>query len=152
MRLYLLIMLAGCGSSGVVCLATNNCTLINGVATCNDGYDWDDVDDPENFICVSIAVCGDGVVEANEECEGMERMISCSEYSDIYTWGELGCNSDCTYRFNNCEKRECGNGAHEPPEECDGNQAWETCEDHGFAGGGISCTENCVYDLSLCYK
>jgi hypothetical protein len=49
------------------------------------------------------------------------------------------------------EPNECGNGAIDGDEECDSNELiGRDCGDFGFAGGELSCTDDCTYDISMC--
>jgi cysteine-rich repeat protein len=66
-------------------------------------------------------VCGDGV------CEGDETTMSCYE--------------DCG----------CGNGMLNSGEECDGQDLdGQTCEDFGFEGGILRCSDECTFVTSSC--
>jgi hypothetical protein len=45
----------------------------------------------------------------------------------------------------------CGNGIAEGTEECDGaDLRSQTCESVGFAGGTLSCAQNCTFETSNC--
>lgn len=47
----------------------------------------------------------------------------------------------------------CGNDVSETGEQCDGNDLnGLTCESFNYTGGNLSCTENCTWDTSNCYK
>jgi hypothetical protein len=63
-------------------------------------------------------VCGDGVVNGTEQCDGLDLGAwSCEDWQP----GSIGspvCNESCVVRFEGCEVL-CGNGAVEPGEECD---------------------------------
>ncbi|MEO1268218.1 MAG: hypothetical protein AAFX99_08975 [Myxococcota bacterium] len=46
---------------------------------------------------------------------------------------------------------ECGNGLVEAGERCDGNQlGGASCTDEGFAGGELSCADDCTLDTGAC--
>lgn len=49
-------------------------------------------------------LCGDGVVEAPEECEeGVAIALGCAELDDAFAGGELGCAADCSFDTTNCQ-------------------------------------------------
>lgn len=47
----------------------------------------------------------------------------------------------------------CGDNHINDGEECDGTQLWgQTCEDEGYQGGELGCTELCELDTSRCWN
>ena len=75
--------------------------------------------------CVAKPVCGNGVVEINEECDD----------------GAL--NSDTVpdaCRSTNCKRAFCGDGVVDLFEDCEGNNlSGETCKTLGYDGGSLKC-------------
>lgn len=102
----------------------------------------------------SQAVCGDGVMEGAEACDGSELGgLSCVELG--WNLGELACAADCSLDVSACVGGgpECGNWTAEWGEECDtGDLAGATCESIGFAAGAgtLACRRDCTFDPSGC--
>ena len=97
-------------------------------------------------------VCGDGVVEPPEQCDG--EGVVCGELRA--GTGEAPCNADCLYDTSRCSNPpECGDGIVETPEVCEpGFEPEQSCQDvsDNFIGGDLSCTGNCTYDLDQCVQ
>ena len=96
------------------------------------------------------AVCGNGVVEEDELCDGDDfGGKTCSDYTG-YEHGELVCNPDCKLEVSKCHT--CGNGLIEGTEECDGdNLGGTTCAGLGAEEGGeLLCKTDCTFDKSGC--
>jgi hypothetical protein len=102
------------------------------------------------------AVCGNGKLEAGEQCDGEARFVrTCTEYRLDYTGGGFGCTSDCRLDISQCtlcDGTRCGDGIIGLGEECDGaNLGSYTCADHNRLYGTVSCLSNCNIDYSQCY-
>ncbi len=62
----------------------------------------------------STPVCGNGILEGNEECDGtviddsgcLEDVCTCDDFCDD-AGGTLSCNPDCTVNFSNCTAGGC---------------------------------------------
>jgi hypothetical protein len=62
----------------------------------------------------STAVCGNGIVEGDEECDGnafdnsscLEDVCTCEDFCDD-AGGRLACNRDCTANFSHCTGGNC---------------------------------------------
>jgi hypothetical protein len=94
------------------------------------------------------SVCGNGLVEAGEECDFDELQgASCAGLG--FDSGGLRCASDCSLDASACSR--CGNGVREGGEECDGaDLGGVTCGDHLCRGGTPRCTGGCTLDLTAC--
>ncbi len=100
------------------------------------------------------AVCGNGIVEEGEQCDGTNLdSVSCSDLG--YGGGVLACTSECTFDTSGCSM--CGNGVKEGDEECDGAEfAGLGCSDftdstgHVYDGGVLRCSDDCHIDTSGC--
>jgi len=87
------------------------------------------------------AVCGDGVKQGDEECDGNDLGgLNCTDFG--YQDGTLVCAMDCTLFTNACST--CGDDQLAATEACDGtNFGGLTCTDLGYAGGTLSCSPDC---------
>ncbi len=97
------------------------------------------------------AVCGNGTIEANEQCDGSALGgWSCNDLG-YPNGGSLGCAADCTFDVSACSHA-CGNGIREGSEICDGSDLnGATCSTLGGAGGTLACRADCTgFDLSSC--
>ena len=104
-------------------------------------------DDPE-------AVCGNGVIEAGEQCDG----VNLNEQTCVtkgFGGGTLSCTANCKFDTSGCTDApaDCGNGVIDAGEQCDGtNLNEQTCESQGFDGGTLSCTTTCQFNTTGCTK
>lgn len=87
------------------------------------------------------SVCGDGVKQGSEECDGNDLGgLSCLDYG--HDNGTLICGDDCTIFDGACST--CGDNQLAATEACDGsNFGGLTCTDLGYAGGSLTCAEDC---------
>jgi hypothetical protein len=106
-----------------------------------------DIDPTRNWLCVGAPVCGDGVAEPPEQCDGADvRGRDCTDFA--FTGGTLACTESCTFDVNGCTGgRVCGDDAIQAGEHCDGTDLGElsvrTCADLGFTGGTLVCNATC---------
>ena len=104
-------------------------------------------DDPE-------AVCGNGVIEAGEQCDG----VNLNEQTCVtkgFGGGTLSCTATCQFDTSGCTDApaDCGNGVIDAGEQCDGaNLNEQTCESQGFDGGTLSCTTTCQFNTTGCTR
>jgi len=108
------------------------------------------------------------------------NITNCSSLPE-YISGDLKCTSSCEINLNNCvlgstssssnnqsssgqtpnndsnsnpeQEPFCGNAAIDTTEECDGT-TWgivSSCEDFGFYGGTLTCSNDCLFNFSDCY-
>lgn len=152
-----------CGNNtidaGEICDGTslNNATCASvvgigssGTLKCADNcYDFD------RSGCTAAAVCGNGIRETGENCDGNDfNGQTCESLVGVGSRGNLICNG-CTISTENCSAASsCGNGIIDGTDVCDGaalNNA--TCASIVGEGstGSISCRDNCSgYDISGC--
>lgn len=125
-----------------------------GMSTCSsEGFDGGTLlcsDDCQSFDTSNCFVCGNGMLEANEECDGSADDLTCMAFG--YDDGEVVCTMDCAVDISGCSI--CGNGMTEGPEVCDGaDLGGQSCEsiDPAYGGGMLACAPNCgEYMLSGC--
>lgn len=97
---------------------------------------------------VEDAVCGDGVAQGDESCDGKDfRGDTCADFG--FDDGTLICGEECNVLTDAC--RTCGDGTVSASELCDGdNLGGESCTTQGFGSGILTC-DNCVgFDTSGC--
>ncbi|KIG15508.1 Endo-1,4-beta-xylanase A precursor [Enhygromyxa salina] len=96
------------------------------------------------------AMCGNGVTEAPEECDGEDLGGRTCE-SVGFPGGELSCAGDCTLDTSGCLEPSCGNGIMEAGEACDGSDlGGQACADFGEGPGQIACSGDCTVNLDDC--
>jgi hypothetical protein len=120
-------------------------------------------DDEDSADTHSGAVCGDGIISGNEECdcgggpctaEGLGG-LTCVDVDDptkLLTGGTLKCNP-ASCRFDTSECTYCGDGVVNGIEECEAGLPIDlTCEALGRGTGGVlTCdTATCTVDTSAC--
>ncbi len=97
--------------------------------------------------------CGDNVIDVGEECDG-EALGGVNCVGLGYYGGVVSCNSACVLDISQCvAEGRCGDnilhGEHN--EECDGaSMNGAKCEDLGYSGGAMTCTQTCSLDFSGC--
>ncbi|HEY3356974.1 MAG TPA: hypothetical protein VGQ83_27235, partial [Polyangia bacterium] len=99
------------------------------------------------------AVCGDGVAEGWEVCDGADlRGQDCAALG--YAGGALRCDGSCTFfDVTGCTRAAaCGDGVAAGDEVCDGaDLRGEDCVSRGFPGGTLACGPACAaFDTSAC--
>jgi len=98
---------------------------------------------------VPAAVCGNGVIETGEQCDG-GNINGQTCISKGFAGGTLTCSSSCAFNTSSCLATLCGNGVVDSGEQCDGsNLNGQTCTGKGFAGGTLSCS-SCVLNTASC--
>ena len=97
-------------------------------------------------------MCGNGIMEAGEECDGNDIPSDINCLSTEQRMGNVSCSPSCTVDFSQCYGGVCGDGtAQKGLDECDGTDfAGQTCQSLGYYGGQLACRENCQFDLSDC--
>jgi hypothetical protein len=103
--------------------------------------------------CTQADNCGNGTIDAGEECDGSD--LGGNDCTDVgnYTGGTLDCNADCTFDTAACEvPDDCGNGVIDTGESCDGTDlGGNDCTDVGdFTGGTLQCADDCTFDTAMC--
>ncbi len=112
-----------CDLNTIECVELDEEKYLKGVAVCSDDCQSWDVSQ-----CVEYNVCGNGIIEGDEVCDGDK--IPCHELSNAYIFGWADCLEDCSgYDESTCIiDQGCGNGVVEP---------WEACE----RGDTIECVQ-----------
>ncbi len=101
-------------------------------------------------------VCGDGSIDAGEECDGMNfGAKTCADYVGEGATGSLVCNAQCKIDSTACvvNSSACGNGVLDDGEVCDvGIMNDRNCASLGLGYTGIlKCKDDCSgYDESDC--
>jgi hypothetical protein len=123
-------------------------TLECDAVTCK--YEFDVCDDVK-------PVCGNGIREGEEACDGSDRYItSCVDLGAYrFRGGFLRCREDCTLDISqcfDCGGAHCGDGVAESGENCDGSDfKGKTCQSLGWSGGHLKCyPSNCEIDTTAC--
>lgn len=123
-------------------------TALAGACGGDDDDDGDDSDDG------AAAVCGDGVINGTEECDGTALGVSTCSTVGEFNGGELACSSDCTFDVSACTDEipeTCGNGALDSGEDCDGTElGGASCDSLGYSGGDLACAADCSFDDAAC--
>jgi len=145
-----------------------NCTICSllPLPDCAPGFHLAQVGDTDGdgcggYDCLPDAVCGDGVLQTGEECDGTAwgNVTTCSDLGS-FTGGTLSCAATCLFNTTLCTRDEtpgpvCGNGLLETGEECDGS-AWGNvsgCHDlDNYTGGTLSCSATCLFNTTLCTR
>lgn len=92
-------------------------------------------------------VCGNGMVEPGEACDGDPVPSSCENLG--HSGGVLTCSEHCTFDDSGCFQ--CGNDVLEGTEQCDGsNLGGQVCASVGFFGGTLACASDCTFDTAAC--
>ncbi len=129
------------------CSENADCANTNGnfTCTCKAGYTGNGV------TCSLASLCGNDVLNGDEECDGSEFLFDCDDNLAGST-GVVTCNDDCTTNFSACVAPICGdNIINQESEDCDGMDIIFTCDDHQ-AGltGTVSCNLDCSLNFSQC--
>ncbi len=99
--------------------------------------------------CEAKGICGDGVADGLEECDGEDlRGATCATLDGTYIGGELGCSVDCEYLTHRCwgEPSWPLGEPCDTDEDCPGGGCWTEVGDYGFGPAGGYCLESCSGD------
>lgn len=103
--------------------------------------------------CVASPICGNGVKEAGEVCDGAD-LNSKTCPTQGFSSGTLSCAGNCqSFVTSSCVNTPvCGNNMKETGETCDGTDLNnQSCPSQGFATGTLACAGNCLsYVTSGC--
>ncbi|MBR4986193.1 MAG: hypothetical protein IKY83_10710 [Proteobacteria bacterium] len=119
---------------GAGCTGTLKCTSQCGI-------------DSSGCVCQSKPICGDGKIDAGEECDG--NNLGGATCSAVGKCGKPTC-KQCKIDMNSCSAcNTCGNGKIDAGEECDGaNLGGATCSAVGKCGQP-TCNQ-CMIDMNSC--
>jgi len=127
---------------GATCLSLY---FMGGQLGCSDSCRYDTSN------CISeVVVCGDGVADGLEDCDGLDLGGETCE-SLGFDSGTLACGPGCAFDDSGCHSNPCGNGLIDAGEQCDtDNFGGETCQSLGFDTGTLACHQTCTFDTSGC--
>ncbi len=134
------------GETGVTSLGTGPIET-TGISDSTTGEQGES--DAQTSNTTGEAVCGDGVMQGAESCDGKDLgAMSCMDFG--FTEGVLVCDGQCNLLTDGC--RSCGDGMLAASELCDGTAlGGETCQSQGFGGGTLACDPQCDgYDTAAC--
>lgn len=109
------------------------------------------------------SVCGNGVREQGEECDGTDVSVPQGHYDEAWCgefvsggYGTMTCTADCRFDVDACLR--CGDGVFDPRyEDCDGPPVGEDggpllCAEHleGSYAGVTTCSESCEIETEEC--
>ena len=103
----------------------------------DDGDGLADCDDPDCANAFECPACGNGIVQAGEDCDGSVQS-SCQERG--YDAGALACSATCSFELSGCRNFICGDGIVEGVERCD----------DGNLATGDGCTPQCHIEGDVC--
>lgn len=125
-------------TKGMIC---SDIGFDSGNLACNIDCEFDESD---------CSNCGNGLLEAGEDCDGSNVGLSTCLAVTGKQEGTLGCDAECTFIADGCHT--CGDGVLEGPEECEeGNVGTNTCLDAGYSWGDVTCDSDCRIDLGQCF-
>jgi len=136
------------------------CVFGSQLAACDGHGDGDPCSfagTPDGFcvdgVCVG-AGCGDGLLQASEQCEGANLGAGDCTVGGYHEPAGLACDiATCLYDYSGCGGGTCGDGAVNGGEQCDGDTsvAGRSCTEFGFYDDlPLGCTAACTFDVSGC--
>ena len=107
-------------------------------------------DDCGRWVTAGCTNCGNGRVDAGEQCDGADLDGNdCTTVPGDFGGGRLRCADGCRFDTSECDG--CGNGRVDAGEDCDDDDLdGETCESIGAGSGDLACTDDCEFDDSDC--
>ncbi len=111
------------------------------------------LEDCSGFDTSACHVCGNGILDGPEVCDGSELGGASCASLDPGAQGDLACLQDCS-GFDTSACHRCGNGLAETTEDCDGDDlAGQTCSSlTGLTQGDLVCLSDCSLDISDCHQ
>jgi len=118
---------------------------------------WDSETNTCKLTSSSGPLCGNGIIDAGEQCDGINwgKITGCSDFND-FTGGDLLC-IDCKFNTVNCtggnDFGPCGDNIVNRGETCDGTNFGPItgCSDFNeFTNGILACDDTCQFNTSLC--
>ena len=108
------------------------------------------------MISTKTAVCGNGVIESGESCDGGSKVEFCTNTEGKRGRISIKCTSNCVYESKNLTGNSacvvtdfCGDAIKQSTEECDGgseNLCFKSSEHAWYNEQTRYCKENCKYD------
>lgn len=132
--------------------STSAPTTIDTDTSTTTPVDTDTDTDTDTETTSEPVLCGNGVIDAEEACDGDDLAGKTCE-GEGFDGGTLACDADCTkLDISGCTIASCGNGSVEGIEACDGDDlAGQDCASQGFDSGTLVCAPNCgEFDTSGC--
>lgn len=109
-----------------------------------------------NAANASCPRCGDGAIDALEDCDGLQLgTASCTSVGGGFSGGTLACTATCDYDTRACTlPPRCGDGARNGTEVCEGGDlGGATCATvPGYVAGTLACTSTCTLDTRGCAR
>jgi hypothetical protein len=101
--------------------------------------------------CSGAAICGDGVADGDEACDGVDfRGATCSTLDASWIGGSLDCSAQCTIRTTGCfagSDWPIGEPC-ETIDQCPGGRCYTEVGDRFAGAPGGACVERCAEDGS----
>ncbi|HEY3446019.1 MAG TPA: hypothetical protein VGK67_06610 [Myxococcales bacterium] len=145
----------GCGALDPDCAdaTVGSCNWCDDEGSCNTAACPGTINPTDNSTCTVVATCGNGTLDAGEDCDGANLNSKTCLTQGFLGGGTLSCGSNCKFVTTAClAAPTCGNGAIDAGEQCDGaNLNGKTCLSQGFTGGGsLSCSATCQFVTTAC--
>lgn len=107
------------------------------------------------YLTTGCSRCGNGSVDAPEDCDGDVGSESCTSIGMGFIGGTLTCDATCAYDTSGCTRPpNCGNGRIDSGEDCDGTMLGSATCSSATSGalteGTLGCAPGCAFDTRGC--